>query len=259
MVLVGIVVGGVLYVRRDQGPPPAGAAVGRALPLIAATAGPTDRTYAPYAGLGTWVDGFDYGEAYQKGGAAPPITPDVVDDLAAPHMKTLYLQAAREDTRTPDGIVDPATTAAILVRAHRLGIAVVAWYLPRFRNPDYDLANLERLADFSVLGHRFDGIAVDIEFTDDVPDTDERNALLVDMSAKLRKKVGTDVLGAIVLPPVQTEVLNKTLWPDFPWTPLDKVYDVWIPMSYWTFRTGDAHADGYVQRGEYAPPSQQPR
>jgi hypothetical protein len=147
--------------------------------------------------------------------------------------------------------VDPGTTAAILLRAHRRGIAVVAWYLPRFRNPAYDLENLERLDAFTVLGHRFDGIAVDIEFTDDVPDTDARNALLVDLSQKLRARTSGDVLGAIVLPPVQTEVINQDLWPDFPWAALRPLYDVWLPMSYWTFRSqASGYADGYTYNEE---------
>jgi hypothetical protein len=246
-----VAIAAVAYLQHDRGGPAPGAAVGHVVPLLAASAGPAARTVAPYRGLGAWVDGFDYGVAYQRGGGAPPVTPDVVDDLADHGVKTLYLQAAREDTRTPGGIVDPGTTAAILLRAHRAGIAVVAWYLPRFRDPAYDLQNLRRLDAFSVLGHRFDGVAVDIEFTDDVPDTDERNALLVDLSRQLRADTQGDVLGAIVLPPVQTEVINESLWPDFPWSSLRSLYDVWLPMSYWTFRSeASGYADGYAYNEE---------
>jgi len=228
-----------------------GAAVGAVIPALARSAGPARRTVTPYAGLGAWVDGFDYGAAYQRAGATPSITPDVIDDLAAHGVRTLYLQAAREDTRTPNGIVDPATTAEMLVRAHRAGLAVVAWYLPRFRDPAKDLANLRRLDRFDVLGHRFDGIAVDIEFTDDVPDTGERNALIIEMTSKLKADLGEDALGAIVLPPVQTEVINTELWPDFPWRELAPYYDVWMPMSYWTFRSEESgYADGFAYNEE---------
>ncbi|MEO7555666.1 MAG: hypothetical protein ABIV94_03560 [Acidimicrobiales bacterium] len=241
----------VALVYLQPSPRAPGAAVGAVIPALARGAGPVRRTVEPYAGLGAWVDGFDYGAAYQRAGAAPSITPDVIDDLAAHGVRTLYLQAAREDTRTPEGIVDPATTAEMLVRAHRVGMAVVAWYLPRFRDPAKDLANLRRLDRFAVLGHRFDGIAVDIEFTDDVPDTDERNALIIEMTATFKADLGGDTLGAIVLPPVQTEVINTTLWPDFPWRALAPYYDVWMPMSYWTFRSEESgYADGYTYNEE---------
>ncbi|MGI8662984.1 MAG: hypothetical protein ACR2LQ_07205 [Acidimicrobiales bacterium] len=247
-----LVAGGVLIdAGHGDARPPPGAALGGAVPSLAGGAGPRTRTIAPYQGLGAWVDGFDYGVAYQRDGVAPPITPEVVDDLAEHGVRTLFLQAAREDTRTPGGIVDPATTATILLRAHRRGIAVVAWYLPRFRDPARDLANLARLDSFNVLGHRFDGIAIDIEFTDDVPDTGARNALLIDLSERFRTETKGDVLGAIVLPPVQTEVINPNLWPEFPWARLAALYDVWLPMSYWTFRSEESgYADGYSYNEE---------
>ncbi|HET9542589.1 MAG TPA: hypothetical protein VFP02_05890, partial [Acidimicrobiales bacterium] len=40
--------------------------------------GPRDLT--PYDGLGTWVDAYDYGPAYQTDGHEPAVTPD---DVAA--------------------------------------------------------------------------------------------------------------------------------------------------------------------------------
>ena len=37
------------------------------------------------------------------------------------------------------------------------------------------VANLKQIADFNVLGHTFDGVAVDIEAVDDVTDVADRN------------------------------------------------------------------------------------
>ena len=245
-VLVGAGVIVAALTRSDRVHP--GAALGAAVARLSVASEPA-RDLEPYAGLGAWVDGLDYGVAYQPRGVAPAVQPAVIDDLAAHHVKTLFLQAARADSRSPGGLVDPGTTANLLLRAHQAGIRVVAWYLPRFRSVDEDLTNLVQLASFDALGHRFDGVAVDIEYTDDVPDVDERNARLIDLSQRLHAAEPDTPLGAIVLPPVQTEVVNQQLWPDFPWSQLTHLYDVWLPMSYWTFRDG-MYADGYSYNEE---------
>ena len=43
--------------------------------------------------------------------------------------------------------------------------------------------------------------------------------------------------GAIVYPPIQLDVVNPALWPNFPWRRLAPFYDVWLPMTYWTLRS----------------------
>jgi hypothetical protein len=69
---------------------------------------------------------------------------------------------------------------------------------------------------------------------------------LVELSQRLRERSPDDVLGAIVLPAVQLEVVNQGLWPGFPYRALADIYDVWLPMSYWTFRRADSgYQDGY--------------
>jgi hypothetical protein len=166
-------------------------------------------------------------------------------------VRTLFLQAARSDERSPDGLVDRRAVAALLVAAHRAGLRVVGWYLPKFADPAADLANAKKVIDFEVLGHRFDGVALDIEYTADVTDLALRNQRLIDLSAGVRAAVGTDALGAIVMPPVQTEVINPDLWPAFPWAQLAGLYDAWLPMSYWTFRKVDSgYHDGYTYNEE---------
>src|SRR5437899_7161757 len=88
--VVVLAIASVAYWQQGDDFPAPGAALGSVVPRLAAGAGPATRTITPYRGLGAWVDGFDYGVAYQRGGAAPPINPDVVDDLAGHGVKTLF-------------------------------------------------------------------------------------------------------------------------------------------------------------------------
>jgi hypothetical protein len=234
VVALATIGGAIVWANRDT-TKPAGKGVGTIVArLVQHNAMPRD--LEPYAGLGTWVDGFDFGPAYTAS-KVPPIAPSAVDDMAANGVKTVYLQAVRDDARSPGGVVDRALVAEFLIRAHRRGMRVVGWYLPKFTDIDLDFEHLQQIADFDVLGHRFDGVAVDIEATEDVPDVAARNEALITLSTRLRAASGHDTLGAIVLPPVLTEVVNQQYWPDFPWLELHPLYDVWLPMSYWTFRS----------------------
>ena len=87
-----------------RSPGPRSAAAGRAScrcrPRRPATSPSTE-------GLGTWVDAYDFSPQYQPNGAPPPVTPETMDDLAAVGVKTLYLQAAKDDIRSPGDLVNP--------------------------------------------------------------------------------------------------------------------------------------------------------
>lgn len=238
------VVAVAVAVARDGGAG-VGSRLGGGLGALTREGAAPDWSLDPYEGAGTWVDAFDYVPAY-AGGTAVAVTSDDVDDMAAAGVRTLFLQAAREDERSPGPVVDPHEMAPLLVRAHAVGMQVVGWYLPRFGDVDADLEHLLAVAAFEVAGHRFDGVAVDIEWTEDVPDHAERGRRLVELSERFRAAVGDRVVGAIVLPPVQTEVVNPAYWPQFPWGALAGLYDVWLPMSYWTFRSeASGYGDGY--------------
>ena len=52
----------------------------------------------------------------------------------------------------------------------------------------------------------------------------------------------------LVIPPVVTQLLNTGYWPNFPWQQLAPLYDVWMPMAYWTNRTD---ASGYRDAYRY--------
>jgi hypothetical protein len=211
---------------------------------------------APYRGLGTWVDVYDYVPGFQDGGEPPSVTLDSLSDMAALGVETLYLQAAQDDARSPGDTVDPSLVAAFLRRAHAEGLRVVAWYLPRFYDLDADLRRIRALHRFRVDGERFDGLALDVEWTGGVPDPQQRNEALVELSERVREIVGRDeAVGAIVLEPVLLEVVSPQYWPAFPWGRIERHFDVWLPMSYWTnrredsgYREGFAYTDENVRR-----------
>src|SRR5438132_139591 len=130
--LVALAVGALVWSSRSEKPAP-----GRGVATIAARLTQTaslPRDVDAYTRLATWVDGFDFGPAYQHGNA-PAVTPRSVDDMAANGVSTLFLQAVRDDPRSPGGVVDRARVAEFLIRAHRKGLRVVGWYLPKTRRP----------------------------------------------------------------------------------------------------------------------------
>ncbi len=207
---------------------------------------PSGPDVSAYRGLGAWVDAFDYAPAYHRPREGPQLVPHDIDAMAARGVRTVFLQAARLDHRSPGGIVDPALTGRLLKRAHERGMRVVGWYLPKFADVEADLSNLRLVRDFDVEGHRFDGIAVDIEYRRDVPDHAERNRRLIELSRRLRAETGGRALGAIVYPPVLLDEIRPNFWPDFPWRELAKSYDVWLPMAYWTeIAAESSYGDGY--------------
>ena len=210
---------------------------------------PAARDLEPYAGLGTWVDVFDYAPAYA--GPEPTVQPTDVEAMARAGVRTLYLQAVRNDDRAPDRIVDHDLVARFLVHAHRHDVQVVGWFLPRLGDVQDDLDHVVALADFEAGGHRFDGVALDIEDVETEGDVAERNRRLVELSEASAAHLGDAALGAIVLPPVLIETVNPDFWPDFPWRELQPHYDVWLPMSYWTQRRQDSgFQDGFSYNAE---------
>jgi len=202
--------------------------------LIARRAEPERRDPSVFRGLGAWVDVYDYAPAYDRPQEGAHLVPEDMDAMAARGVRTVYVQAARLDERSPGGIVDAPLLARFLGRAHKRGLRVVGWYLPKFGDVEADLANLRLLRDFKHDGQRFDGIGVDIEWRRDVPDAAERNGRLVDLSSRFRREGGGPALAAIVYPPVLLESVYPTYWPDFPWSQLARSYDAWLPMTYWT-------------------------
>lgn len=199
-----------------------------------------------FRGLGTWVDVYDYVPAVQSKGDPPDLTVESIDDMAALGVRTLYLQAAQDDDRIKGHTVDRRLLARWLERAHDNDIDVVAWYLPKLDDVEDDVRHIKALRDFSVDGERFDGIALDVEYTQGVPDPAARNDALAEVTRRANRLVDDRPLGAIVLEPLLIEEVNPDYWPDFPWKRVRDDFDVWLPMSYWTNRDeASGLRDGY--------------
>ncbi|WP_448625127.1 hypothetical protein [Geodermatophilus sp. URMC 64] len=247
LALLVVVIGAVLLTAETLGEPRGASSETSASPSPAEAspieASPTGAAVAPspYEGVGTWLSRYRFTREF--GGPAPPVAPADVDAMADAGVRTLYLQPAADDPRFP-GLLSSDLLGEFLVRAHARGMQVVAWYLPHFTDVDGDLRRLQEMLDFRASGEGFDAVAVDIEFTEDT-ELGPRKAALVELSRRLREAAPDVVLGAIVLPPVVTDLLNPGYWPDFPWAEISDVYDVWLPMAYWSNRTEPEWSDPY--------------
>jgi hypothetical protein len=224
-------------------PPVAATAPPVTAPSVAVAAGTPTRVVGdigPYAGLGTWVDVYDWSHYHDT---TPTVGPDQVDQMADEGVQTLFIQTAKHDT--PDLIAERDLLDPILARAHARGIRVVAWYLPTLEDLDNDLNRLVASANLDV-----DGLAVDIE-SRKIADANDRSNRLVDLSTRLRAALPGRAIGAIVMPPVQMEVVNPNFWPGFPWARIADKYDVWQTMGYWTDRKqSSGYRDPYTYTDE---------
>jgi hypothetical protein len=212
--------------------------------VVAMLPGATPAHAAPSLGvfrqLGAWVDVFDYAPRLQRPGEEPKVRPASIGDMAALGVKTLYVQVANPDGAPADQLTDREELRALLARAHEHGMAVVPWFLPRLVEPSDDIATMREILALRADGESFDAIGLDLE-SGEVPDIDLRNRRTVAFTSKVRKLVGSSVpLAAIVYPAVQLEVLNTTLWPDFPYRAVDRSVDLWMPMSYYTYRSAES-------------------
>ena len=200
---------------------------GRAAPALR-----QDPNIAPFQGMGVWIDLYD-----DAAWADPAAT---VADMAERDVHTLYLETS--NFHRPFPFVDEPGVAAFVDAAHEHGVDVVAWYLPGFLDVGLDAKRSKAAIRFRTdAGNGFDGFALDIE-APDVADADVRTARLLDLSDRLRTFAGEDYpLGGIV-PSPRGIVVHKDYWPGFPYADLAAVYDVIMPMSYFTWHhpTGDS-------------------
>ena len=181
----------------------------------------------PYEGLGTWIDIYDT-NVWER-----PV--HAVRSMAAHGVRTIYLQSSNYHRNRP--FVHAEGVEAIVDAAHRRGLEVVAWYLPGFRDPSLDLHRAVRTIRFETpSGNRFDSFALDIE-SSEVRRPSLRTARLLRMSAAIRRAAGDEYpLGAIVTSPDRLVRTDPHFWPGFPWRRLAGTYDVFLPMTYYTYR-----------------------
>ncbi|MDQ4006074.1 MAG: hypothetical protein M3135_07245 [Actinomycetota bacterium] len=196
------------------------------VPPAPGSAGSVDENLGPYRGLGAWVDLFEE-RAWRKPGRT-------VANMASHGVRTIYLETSNYSQ--PRSIVYPAGVSKFLTEAHRRDMEVVAWYLPGFARLRRDLQRSMAAINFrSASGQRFDSFALDIEASILDPPA-RRSRRLLALSRKIRARVGDDdTLGAIIPSPVGIELAGKRYWPGFPYAGLAEIYDVFVPMGYFTY------------------------
>jgi len=177
----------------------------------------------PYAGLGTWLD--IYATSFWNN------PEQQVAAMARDGVKTLFLQTGNYSQQANRSELGRFVDAA---HAHRL--CVVAWYLPSFARPEQDARrSLGAIRFRSPHGERFDSFALDIEASI-VSSEPLRNKRLITLSARLRRAVGPDyALGAIIPSPVGM-LRHPHYWRSFPYRAVARLYDVFLPMAYFTDR-----------------------
>jgi hypothetical protein len=208
--------------------------VAAALPQAAAAA---SAPIFSYRGLGTWVDMYD-ARAWDNPTAA-------VKDMKSHGVHTLYLETA--NYHLPSGsapMFRPADAGRLIEAAHAQGIKVVAWYLPGFKDPAKDWKRTKAALDFkSSGGQKFDSFTLDVEASI-VKNVDTRNARLRQLSNRIRAYVGRKYpLGACIPSPAGM-AMHTSYWPRFPYKTLAGIYDVFVPMGYYTYH-GNGYANAY--------------
>ena len=197
---------------------------------------PGTKDLSAYQGVGSWIDIFNT-KPWENPGRA-------VRRMHERGAETIFLQTSTYGERK--GIYDDDAIDAYLRHAHRRGMKVVAWYVPAFNQQKVDLARIRRAIRYrSPSGHRFDSFGLDIEATN-VSNVALRNDRLIALSTRIRRLAGPNYpLGAITPDPVVA-----LYWPNFPYKRLANLYDVFVPMGYFTLRAeGYEDVHHYTQKG----------
>ena len=185
-----------------------------------------------YKGLGSWIDIYNHWP-WDHPGATVRI-------LHRKGVKTIFLQTSNYGAK--NSIYRPRQTGKFLRVAHRKKMKVVAWYVPSFAHPKVDRERSKAAIRFTAKGgHRFDSFGMDIEATV-VGNIYRRNRRMLGLSKAVRRFAGKDYpLGAITPDPV-----TGLYWPRFPYERVRRLYDVFVPMGYFSFR-----ASGYRKVKRY--------
>jgi hypothetical protein len=208
-------------------------ALGASQPSLA-TGVARDYSTAAYGGMAAWIDIYDHGPW-----ARPAAT---VRSLARRGVGTVFVQTS--NYRQPGALHRPAALSRMLAAAERASMRTIAWYLPGFVQPRLDWRRARAALTFvGAGGRRFDGFALDIEATA-VRDIRLRNRRMLRLSNRVRRFAGERAaLGAIIPDPV-----TQRYWPRFPYRRVNSLYDVFLPMSYWTPHiSGPARVHGYTR------------
>jgi hypothetical protein len=178
-----------------------------------------------YYGLGSWVDIYD-DRAWNDPAAA-------VADMASHGVRTIYLETG--NSRSNGELFKPAQLRQFISEAHAHDMKIVAWYLPDMTDLPKDFARIDAAIQLRTPdGQRFDSFALDIE-SGAVKTQQARNRTLMTLSRQIRGAVGPSYpLGAITPSPVGLS-RKGSYWSRFPYSELAGIYDVFLPMGYYTY------------------------
>jgi hypothetical protein len=192
-------------------------------------------TLVALRGLGAWVDLYDYGKSGTAAAAA------LADQAASHSVTTIWVETSRYNT---PNIAYPAPLAALMDRAAKRHIRVIAWVLPEFSSVSTDLAKARAAAAFhTASGHRFADLGLDIEVTSGA-DAADRSARMLDIASALHHHIGMPLV-AITPPPVAFS-RHPSYWPGFPWRSLAARADAIATMGYWSY-SHDAEPGVYTK------------
>ncbi|MCA1832941.1 MAG: hypothetical protein ABR548_00410 [Actinomycetota bacterium] len=185
---------------------------------------------AAFRKLATWVDLYDYTSS-----TAESTIQSRVADMKARGVRTIFLQTGRYNTAA---FSNPTQVAQWLTHAHAAGLRVVGWYLPAYS--EYlsgDIAKTAVIASYvSPTGHRFDGLAIDIEYRAKTSSKTEFFNGITSQLAGVRGRVGLVYpVGAITFAPLDMDLWTAG-WDGFPWASVGKYANAVMPMGYWSNR-----------------------
>ena len=182
-----------------------------------------------YQGLGSWVDIYD--DSAWRDPAA------VVADMASHGVRAIHIETG--NSRSAGELFKPAKLKQFITEAHAHDMKIVAWYLPDLKDLDRDFGRIDAAIKLTTPdGQRFDSFELDIESGAVTPES-KRNSALLALSTRIRKSVGPAYpLGAIIPSPVGLS-RKGSYWSTFPYSDLARIYDVFVPMGYYTY-----HGDG---------------
>jgi hypothetical protein len=197
------------------------------------------RDVTAYEGLGTWISIFGT-KAYTDPNA-------VAAAIAAKGVKTVYVETGNS-SQTVD-VVRQDRLGMLVDALHASGVRVVAWYLPTLVHPAIDLRRALAAVRFTTpSGGTFDGFALDIESAA-VKRAAIRTRRVLALSQRLRTAVGPDYTLGAIIPSARGMEIVPTYWPGFPFSELARLYDVFLPMDYWSFSVSGVDATyGYLAR-----------
>lgn len=184
---------------------------------------PVDLT--AYAGLGVWID------IYDAWAFRDPV--DTVRKAKSHGVQTLFVETS--NFSRPFAVLEPTAMAQLIRAAHVRDMRVVAWYLPGFVHPSFDFRRSMAAINFRRKGQSFDSFALDIE-SSAVASEAVRSSRLIALSRRISAHVPeTYPLSAIIPSPLGMQLV-KGYWEDFPYLGIAPYYDVWQPMTYYTYR-----------------------